>query len=255
MRDPQPQSGLQAHDILAAFSLLTRLPLPVNHARAGARAAVATWAYPLVGATLGLLAGAIGSLAILAGVPNGMAAALALAVLVLASGGLHEDGLADCADGLGGGRDTPHRLEIMKDSRIGAYGAVALGLALIARWSGIDSLPLGSLIWAMAAVGAVSRVPMVLAMYFMQNARASGLSASVGRPPPESVLIALVLAGLISAAGPGLTGIWALLWALLAALPVLMLANRRIGGQTGDVLGATQQCAEIAALATLSALL
>lgn len=245
--------GFAPGDILAAFSLLSRIPVPVDHELAAARAAIATWAYPLVGAVLGGLAGLAGVILLALNLPAGMAAALALGVLVLLSGAMHEDGLADCADGLGGGHDRERRLEIMKDSRIGAFGTVALVIALLARWTGLGSLADSGLFWPMLAIGAVSRLPMVLAMYGIEPARRDGMSAGVGTPPPGSVAAALGIGLAIAVLSLGSVGFLVLVIACLAPLPLFRLAQTRIGGQTGDILGGSQQLAEIAALATLAA--
>ncbi len=255
MNDTDQTQPIEPHDIWAAFSLLTRVAIPVDHARAGARAAVASWAYPLVGAILGFAVGCFGVILVWIGTPDGIAAALVLACLALATGGMHEDGLADCADGFGGGVDPVRRLEIMKDSRIGAYGAVALGIALIARWDGVAGVLHAYLPLTLMAVGAASRVPMVLAMYLMPSARERGLSAGVGTPPALSVSIALLSGLIICIIGVGFAGALVLGWALLGSVPVFLLARKLIGGQTGDVLGASQQCAEIAALAAAVAVL
>ena len=235
---------VELHDIAAAFGLLSRLPVPVDHARAGARGAGAGWAWPLAGAVLGGIAGAVGWLGTVAGLPPGVAAGLALVVLVVLTGALHEDGLADCADGLGGGADRARALDIMKDSRIGAFGAVALVLALGLRWQAIAALPPALLVPALAAVGAASRAAMLAAMRWMPPARAGGLSAATGLPPAATVWLGLAL-GLV----PLLPlAPLALLTLALAPLPLAWLAQRRIGGQTGDVLGGVQQLAEIGCL-------
>jgi len=255
MSDHMSETRFQLGDIAAAFSLLTRLPVPVDHALAGSRAAQATWAYPLVGACLGGLAALVGNIAVWVGAPVGIGAAIALGALVLTSGAMHEDGIADCADGLGGGRDKKHRLTIMKDSRIGAYGAVILTLIILARWSGIETLMTGGWLWPLVAVGAASRLPMVLAMFVMPPARDTGLSAGVGMPPPQSFVAAGVLALAICLISLGLGGLGVLFWALLAPLPLFWIAHRLIGGQTGDVLGGSQQLAEIAALAAATSLI
>jgi adenosylcobinamide-GDP ribazoletransferase len=255
MSDARDFNQFQFSDISAAFSLLTRLPVPVDHALAGKRAARATWAYPLVGACLGGLAALLAGIAIWLGAPVGIAGALAIATLTLSTGAMHEDGLADCADGLGGGRDADHRLEIMKDSRIGAYGASALALAFLARWSGVETLGATALFWPLIAVGAASRLPMVLAMFLMPPARKTGLSAGVGLPPPASVIAAGGLAALICLIALGFSGLLVLFWAVLAPLPLFWLAGRLIHGQTGDILGGSQQLAEIAALSAACAIL
>ncbi|PCJ76165.1 MAG: adenosylcobinamide-GDP ribazoletransferase [Rhodobacteraceae bacterium] len=254
MTETTDKLDLQAHDIWAAFSLLTRLPAPVDHARAGARAAAAVWAFPIVGLIVGGAAGGLAALAGWLGLPPGLAAASALAFLAVITGGMHEDGLADFADAMGG-LTKERRLEIMKDSRIGAYGVVALTIALLARWSGIGELSGWAIIFILAAVGATSRAVMVLLMYAMPSARESGLSASVGKPNRTTVLVASGIAFIVCIAFTGLSGV--VLFALVfgGALPVYWIANRTLGGQTGDVLGAAQQSAEIVGLAAAIALL
>lgn len=252
MTDKTPALA-EPHDIWVAFSLLTRLPVPVDHTRAGERGAAAAWAYPLVGVALGALAGLLAAIALWLGAPTGMAAALALATLAITTGGMHEDGLADFADAMGG-NTREQRLEIMKDSHIGAFGAIALTLALLARWSGIAPLSEWEMILDLAAVGAVSRAGMVVTMAELRNARKSGLSAATGRPTQGTLLMALGIALLATLLLTGFGGLYLFVIGLAGTLPILWLAERTLGGQTGDVLGAAQQCAEIAALAALIAL-
>lgn len=255
MNDKTGTNRLQAHDIFAAFSLLTRLPVPVNHARAGTRAGAAVWAYPLVGAVIGLISAACGYLALWIGVPAPMAAILTLAVSALVTGALHEDGIADCADGLAGGYTRARRLEIMKDSRVGAFGATALFLVLGARWSGIETLLPHATLPVFAAIGAVSRLPMVLAMVALPLANNSGMAASVGKPPLIAVSIAVFLTLVICLLSAGPSGAALLLLGVLAPLPLWYAAQRTIGGYTGDILGGSQQIAEIAALASATVLM
>jgi adenosylcobinamide-GDP ribazoletransferase len=236
------------YDIPAAFGLLSRLPVPLNPDEVSENAARATWAYPLVGATLGLIAGIIGSVLHWFGAPAGIAAIAALGSLVILTGGMHEDGLADCADGFGGGLDKDRRLEIMKDSRIGAFGAIALILFILGRYTSLEALMDTHMIPALIAVGAASRLSMTLAMFAMPRARDKGLSVSVGKPPETSLIIAIVLTLLICFVFVGWSGIFVLVWALIAATIMGLIAMRCINGQTGDVLGAMQQWGELAAL-------
>ena len=245
---------LQAHDIWAAFSLLTRLPVPVDHARAGTRGAAAAWAFPVVGLIIGGLAGMLAMLASWLGLPTGMAAASALAFVAIVTGGMHEDGLADFADAMGG-MTVEQRLEIMKDSRIGAYGVIALSIAILARWSGIGELSGWSVVFTLAAVGAASRAVMVWLMFAMQPARESGLSAGAGKPSGTTVLVASGIAFLTCVIFTGLSGVVLFVLIFGGALPVYWIANRTLGGQTGDVLGAAQQSAEIVGLAAAIAFL
>jgi len=246
--------GLQGHDIWAAFSLLTRLPIPVDHARAGERGAAAAWAFPVVGLIIGALAGAVAALAGWLGLPAGISSAAALAFLAIVTGGMHEDGLADFADAMGG-MTVERRLEIMKDSRIGAYGVIALSIAVLARWSGIGELTSWTLVFTLAAIGATSRAVMVWLMYAMQPARENGLSAGVGKPTGTTVLVASGIAFVACVLFTGFSGVMLFGWVFAATLPIYWLANQTLGGQTGDVLGAAQQSAEIVGLAAAIALL
>ena len=238
---------LQPGDLFAALALLTRLPVPDAPGRHGARAA---WAWPLAGA----IVGGLGALAALAGLVFGLsgtsAAALALGAQVVASGAMHEDGLADCADGFWGGRDVARRLEIMKDSRIGTYGVLALILSMMLRWSLIGTLlAMGHVFAPLVAAGALSRVPMVALMHWLPGARDDGLSARTGRPDGETLVLAAVVGLLVGLLCTGFAALGAAVFGAAGAWGVARIARRLIGGQTGDVLGASQQLAEIGLLA------
>jgi len=251
MTDNNKKSCVEAHDIWAAFSLLTRIRIPVNHNRAGNRASNATWAYPLVGAIVGAISGLFLTLMSLIGLPSGFCAAITLLVLIAITGAMHEDGLADCADGFWGGQSSSRRLEIMKDSSIGVYGACALIIFLLAELSAIETLIAIDPIWSLAGVGAISRLPMVIAMRYVPNARNNGFAASVGIPQLCSVLIAIILAILIALTCFGTSGLLILLLGLISALPIFLIGKVKINGQTGDVLGASQKFSEIGTLATI----
>ena len=246
---------LRLGDIPTAFTLLTRLPLPVDHAKTGERAAKAAWAYPLVGAVAGLFAGVIAFTLSSVGVLSDIAAAIAISALMLFTGALHEDGLSDCADGLGGGKTVKHRLEIMKDSRIGAFGAAALCAAILARWSGYNALITVDWVWAFIAVGVASRLPMVLVMYVMPLARPNGRAAAVGQVTTPNAIVATLLTLILCLACVGQLALVAISIAIIVCLPLCYLASRRIKGYTGDILGGCQQISEIAALATLTTIL
>ncbi|WP_187429635.1 Adenosylcobinamide-GDP ribazoletransferase [Roseobacter fucihabitans] len=239
-------------DILVAGALLSRLPLPHLPENAFIHTARAAWAYPVVGAVLGTLAGACGLAIMGLDLPAPFAAGGVLAALMLLTGAMHEDGLADTADGFWGGFDPARRLEIMKDSQIGTYGVLALLVVTGLRWVAYAALlPLGLLPVVVAAV--LSRATMPCLMASVPNARNSGLSKSVGSPSmpivATGVVIALALAGLCV----GVSAIMYLIMGLAVALLVGWLAMRKIKGQTGDVLGATQQLSELAILGTMIA--
>lgn len=237
-------------DIASAFGLLSRLPF-FQTERHRPHAA---WAWPLVGSVVGSLAAGFGWAALAAGLPAGMAAALMLSVAAMATGALHEDGLADTADGLFGGWTRERRLEIMKDSHIGSYGTLALLLVTLGKWSALTGLLSVHAFGAMIAAAVLSRAPMAMIMALMPNARSSGLSQSVGQPPLAAALAAAVLALAVSAP-LGWVALGMALAAAAAGLGVALTARARIGGQTGDILGASQQMAELAALGAAIALL
>lgn len=241
-------------DLATAFALLSRLPLP-DHRGTGAASA---WAWPLVGAALGAIGAALAMAALWLGVTPGVTAALVLGAGAVLTGALHEDGLSDTADGLFGGWTRERRLEIMKDSRVGSYGVLALVLVTLARWSALTAVLVhgqaGTASWAaLIAAGALSRAPMALVMALLPNARSEGLSHATGRPSALTAGAGLALAVVIAVALTGWTALPLVFATLGVALGLAIVALRRIGGQTGDILGATQQLAEVACLAVLSA--
>ena len=260
-RDPAPaapEALISVADPLAALALLTRLPLPgARVATAARRGAAAGWAYPLAGAVIGAGAGLVLAAASALGLGAGPAAGLALAGAILATGALHEDGLADAADGLWGGWTPERRLEIMKDSRIGSYGVLALVLSLLLRWSCLAPLAADSPLLAalaLVAVGAASRAALLLPFALLPPARPGGLAARTGRPRPATVAAGWILAAVLALAALGPAGLAVLAAAALAGIAATAIARMKIGGQTGDILGATQQLAEIAGLLVLAAL-
>jgi adenosylcobinamide-GDP ribazoletransferase len=246
-----PRDSPRLSDVLVAASLLTRVPVPVDHGAAMGRVSRASWAYPVIGAALGGLVGTVAFALQQMGLSPLLSAIAAVAAGLWLTGALHEDGLADCADGFGGGHTPARRLEIMRDSRLGTFGAAALMLALMAKVALLAELGPGVAV-AAAVGGAVSRVPMAWAPRLMPPARRDGLSAGVGPPPLWSASLALAV-GLGIAAGLSGFGVLAIAVAVTgAAGAVGWVARRCIGGQTGDVLGAMQVLGELAALAVLT---
>jgi adenosylcobinamide-GDP ribazoletransferase len=236
-------------DLLSGLALLTRLQVP-DHRGTGAKSA---WTWPLVGAFLGAIGAGVAGLALWLGLPPGVVAVLVLGTGAMLTGALHEDGLSDTADGLFGGWTRERRLEIMKDSRVGSYGVLALVLVTLMRWSALATILAGGSLWGLIAVGAASRAPMGVVMAALPNARGTGLSHATGQPPLPEALAGAVLAGAIAVLFAGWDALPML--ALVAGVSAFLArsANTRIGGQTGDILGATQQLAEAAALVVLAA--
>ena len=230
-----------------AGMVLTRLPVG-NIAGSPPPLARCLWAFPLVGAVVGALMGVVFSAADWLGLPLLAAALLAVATATLATGGLHEDGLADTADGFGGGQTVARKLEIMQDSRIGSFGVLALIFTLALTASAIATA--GTFL-TFIAISAASRTAMLLPMIWLKPARAEGLGhgaqAEADAPAFAALLLTLLL---ILFAGQILT----LVAMIATALIVRHLAQRQIGGQTGDVLGATQKLAECTGWLTAAAL-
>ncbi|MGH6854355.1 MAG: adenosylcobinamide-GDP ribazoletransferase [Aestuariivirga sp.] len=248
-------------EFLVALRFLTRLPVPFVRTLDPPPLAAAMGMFPVAGAVVGGLIGASLVLCNLAGLPDFFCAAFALATSALITGALHEDGLADVADGFGGGKSREQRLEIMRDSRIGAYGAMALVFVLLARaalFAALLDLPAIATIVLLASAAAFSRSLMVDLMWATRPARSDGLSVLSGRPSRNTTLLALAIGGFgaFAAAGYVLAPAASLVALAAAGITLAMvraLAMRKIGGQTGDVCGAGQILAETAMLAVYAA--
>jgi adenosylcobinamide-GDP ribazoletransferase len=240
----------RAEDFKASVLFLTRLrygpALPVG----GAAIAQGAWAFPIAGVLVGIIGAVVYLLAHRIGLPSWPAAALSLGATMAVTGCLHEDGLADTADGFGGGQTRELKLDIMRDSRIGTYGVCALVISILLRVSALASLADTALVVAaLMASHSAARASLPVFMFFVPPARREGLSASAGQPPREGVIAAAVLGILIVALclGPVLA-IAALILLVIVVALLAWLSLAQIDGQTGDVLGAVEQVSEIAIL-------
>jgi adenosylcobinamide-GDP ribazoletransferase len=236
-------------DLRGAFMLLTRLTVG-SGATADLRRFV--WAFPVVGLVVNGAGALVDWGARHAGMPPLLAAAWALAAMMLMTGGLHEDGLADTADGFGGGATPARKLEIMRDSRIGSYGAAALLLSVLIRASAIASAAPGGLI----AAGMLGRSAMILPLLMLPPARSDGMGATVRHPPPVAAAAGLLLAAIAAfVLLPGRLAVASVLVAAGVGLGAARLARRQVGGHTGDVLGAVEVVSEcvVLSIATLTA--
>jgi adenosylcobinamide-GDP ribazoletransferase len=235
-------------DIRSAFGLLTRLPLPALENPAGARAA---WAWPVVGAAVGGIAALVAWATLAMGMPVGIVAGLVLVTQIMVTGALHEDGLADTVDGFFGGWTRERRLEIMKDSHIGSYGTLALILSVGLRWQALTIICATPA--ALIALAALSRAPMAVVMAALPNARGTGLAQSVGRPTLRIAGIAVAIGTVVAVPTVGWSPVTGMVFIMsVATLAMVQTAKARIGGQTGDVLGATQQICEVMGLVVLA---
>ena len=240
-----------ANDLKIGLLFATRFPLPHAAAIGGADIARASWALPVIGVLIGALGAFIYWIAGAFNLPPLVGAALAIAATLAATGCLHEDGLADTFDGLGGGT-RERKLEIMRDSRIGTYGACALALSLLLRVAALASLAgPGPVALALIAAHAGARAALPLFLYWVPPARPDGLSADAGRPARSSVVVAGLLGLLVLVWSLGAAASAVALVLVLAVLGVLRrLCLRQIGGQTGDTAGALEQISEVAILLT-----
>jgi adenosylcobinamide-GDP ribazoletransferase len=251
-------------DLARSVGFLSRLPVPERffsgHDGSLGRA---VRAFPLAGMLISLPAAAVFSVLLAFKMEPLLAALLMLAVLSVLTGGLHEDGLSDTVDGVGGGRDRERALAIMRDSRIGSFGASALILSYGIRAAALAALgaalsPSGAG-FAVVAVAALSRAAMVWHWSQLPPARKDGVAVSVGLPESASVTFAVLFAFLAALvilwffAGLAAASV-AIAACGLAAWAVTRYIGSRIGGHTGDTIGASQQCAEMAALAALALL-
>ncbi len=242
-------------DLRIGSSLCTRLPVGPSEPVGEGDVARASWTFPIAGLVVGLVAAFVYWLAVRFNAAPQPAAALALAATMLLTGAMHEDGLADTADGLGG-KTREQRLDIMRDSRIGTFGASALAISLMLRWSTIADIAephFVALALVAAHVGARACLPAF--MQLVPAARLDGLSSNAGRPPAPSVIAALILGVICLLFSLGVTGtIVAILLLVFAGLLLARLATREFGGQTGDVLGAMEQVGEAVILLVASSL-
>jgi len=231
-------------DLAAATQFLTRLPRLGRQDRAfelsrGARV------LPLVGAAIGAAIGAGYWLFLVLHVPSFAAAAFALAVGAVLTGGLHEDGLADTADGFGGGQTVSRKLEIMDDSRIGAYGVLALIFVTAIKIGCLGTLPGPRGLMALITAHALARTALPFVAYVLPNAKSTGLAVSAGRPSAATLAIAGILGvAIVASVLPIAIALASIAVIAALALAVLYMARRQIGGYTGDVLGAAEQLGE-----------
>lgn len=264
---PAPSSPLVLiGDTLAMVRFYSRLPVPslgaFDDPASPPPFARACRMLPLASLIIALPMTVVAWCLSLTHLPAIVTAAIALAASLLSTGALHEDGLADVADGFGGGWTKDRKLEIMKDSRVGSYGVAALGLALIARAGLIAALVgLGgsALVGGLLAAALVSRTASLALFAMLPPARPSGVASAVGQPTVQSLTIAfvvsiLLIAALLASSFTATSIITALVVVTIVISAFGRLASAQIGGQTGDVVGAAQVLAEIAFLAGLIAL-
>jgi adenosylcobinamide-GDP ribazoletransferase len=231
-----------------AASFLTRVPL---HPSGDVDLARATPWFPIVGAVIGAFGGGVFALSSEV-LPAGVAAALALVATALVTGAFHHDGLADVADAFGGGWDREQRLQIMKDPRHGTYGVVALILSIAVQFAALGSLTAAWGLAALIAAHTLGRAAVLVVLVAGRPAR-PGLGADHSAGLRRGAVIAGVVAGLaIATVAVGWWSALAVVAVAATTVAVVALAYRKIGGHTGDVLGAVEQVAEGAVLVVVA---
>jgi len=239
---------------LAVTDFFTRLPAD-PHAAGAWRLADSAWAFPLVGAGIGGIAALALLMAQLIGLGSWPAAIMSVMAGLALTGALHEDGLADTADGFFGGRDREEKLAILRDSRHGTYGVLAIVLSVLLRAAALagigDAIHAGL---ALIAAHAASRAALPMAMRGLPPARPDGLGATAGTPRSLAAIAAALIGGAIALAALGpVRGAVALCLTGGIVFAMTEVARRQIGGHTGDVLGAFQQIGEIVILLAAAA--
>lgn len=247
--------SLNPRDIAISLVFFTRLPLPHFEAP-GRKLGDAIWAAPFAGLAIAIIVWLVTVAAGFFGVPSQPTAALALAVTMLLTGCLHEDGLADVADGFGGGRTAERKLEIMHDSRVGTYGVAALVAFALLRWSCLVTLVQHDMVLAgLLAAHVGSRAIFARLIRDTPLASQAGLAATVGPIADDSAWISLAIgvAALLFLGGFGAFVTLLLLVAVIVAFRQFCI--NQIGGLNGDTLGAAQQIAEATILLAAAAVI
>jgi adenosylcobinamide-GDP ribazoletransferase len=245
----------RAADLRIAVAFATRLPVGAAQPVASSDIARMNWALPVAGALVGALGALVYWLAYRLGLAPMLCAVLAVGTTLVVTGCLHEDGLADTADGFGGGATRERKLAIMRDSRTGTFGACALVLSILLRTSALAVLAEpAAVVPALIAAHVAARATLPVFMRMVPPARADGLSAVAGTP----VLADAVAAGLIGAAAllsaftPAIA-VPAVVLLVAAVAGMSRLSMQQIGGQTGDVNGALEQVGEMLVLVIATA--
>jgi len=259
MTNPVSAAAHQCRLFFIALQFFTRLPIPRWVGFEPAWLQHASRYFPLVGVVVAAISGAVYLLASWL-LPSTVAVLLAVAAGIYLTGAFHEDGFADMCDGFGGGMTRERVLEIMKDSRIGAYGAIGILCLLAIKCAALASLPPATVMATLFIAHPLSRLAAVSLIWLMDYARDEGKAKPMAQEMTTVEFIIAATGGLLPVVVCGALGIfyWAtLVFAVVAAAAAAFWLGRkcqhRLQGYTGDCLGAVQQVAEVAAyLAILS---
>ena len=243
-------------DIAVAGTFLTRLPFRPTPPLGISSLGPSVQMFPIIGLIVGIIGGVVLWMAAQINLNPTAYGFLGLATVTLITGALHEDGLADFVDGICA-YNRRRRLEIMRDSSIGVFGVLALIFSIGLKVTLLGNLANPNLaVEALIAAAVISRGMIPLLMYFLKPAQSDGLGHGAGRPSKDRMVTGLILSAVIAIILLDIgAAVSALFLSALALSAVGWLAHRRLAGYTGDVLGAAQQCSEIAVLIVAGAIL
>lgn len=232
-------------EFLLALGFMTRLPVTAEYS-AQRMARSAAW-YPATGIVIGVISGVVWLIGFWL-FTSVLAVLFSMAASILLTGALHEDGFADCCDGLGGGKTREQALDIMRDSRIGAYGFIGLAMLLAIKAASLVALP--AVFWVLLAGHATSRASMVVVIATSHYARSEGAGrALAGQMDVRGMQLAVALGAaslipllLVLPVGFVFFGVFGL---ALAHVVMRTVFESKLGGYTGDCLGAVQQVGEV----------
>lgn len=246
------KSTFNVKNIVRAISLITRIPIKSDFVSHTNPKTDISWAYPIVGIILAIPISILGYILLTLGFDSGVISGVLIITLVFLTGAMHEDGLADTADGFWGGWTKDARLEIMKDSRIGTYGVLALVFSILLRWYCLKLIIDQNLLFVAVTVSIIlSRSLMSCYMWVTPNAKEKGLSFNTGRPNDISAIVAFTLGAAVTLLMVGFTGIFLLVLGSLLVWLSKIISLHKIDGQTGDTIGAVQQICELVILLSI----
>ena len=243
-------------DILLSVSFLTRIPISKDllFERSLMDAA---WSFPLIGGLVGFLGGMVVLLLSYFNISPIIISFLTIGAIILLTGGLHEDGLADTADGFGSNKRPEDKIRVMRDSQIGVYGTLALIITILMKVSAlselIDNDHISTCVIALVVSGALSRSSMIGIAFFLENASETGLATLAGKPSPSSIGVCFFISILLCVFLLPLTKVLAaILLSLVATVIIGVLSKKQINGYTGDILGTSQILSETVILIYLA---
>lgn len=258
---PPPKAETPSHiltgwwrDFVRAANFLTRIPFRIDEAEAARPLASAARGFPIAGLVVGVCGAIVLMLANYLGLPQLASALLAVASTALVAGGLHEEGLANTVDGLLGAKNRDDVLRMMRESNLGAFGMLALVFIVGLKVAALEAIEPGEAAASLIAAEVAGRTVLPVVLLLLPPARTEGLSLEAGRPRKEDITLTLLLGGALILLMLGITtGIVTIVLAAVTTAMAIKVARARLGGHTGDILGATEQVTATAVLLAAAA--